>query len=242
MSYNQTGKLMGSIFSRLCIAAALTMLSPASFAQFTVPVGATTDVPIGGSMDLGCTSLNVQGTFNVNSGEVSDIGGVSIAPSGTVNGGQGTLNVSGDWANLGSFVPGTGTVIFADGCAGGPIELSGATVFNNLTLTSTVGRTFVIPAGANIIVNGILTLLGAPGLPIQLVSSAIQTAVIGLGPSALVVQNFANVAGNVQLGATSAVQAIPTMSQYGLLVLSLLIAGTALWGGRIGAFNALRKN
>ena len=234
---------MGLVFGRFCISVLLAMtVGSVAFAQVNVPGGGGSMGVAGGSMGLGCTALNVQGTFNVNSGQVSGTGDVNIASTGTVNGDQGTLSVSGNWSNSGAFVPGTGTVIFTDGCAVGPLQISGTTVFNNLTLTSTNGQTFVIPAGANITVNGTLTLLGASGSPIQLVSSSGQTAVINLGPSAQVIRNFVNVSGNVQIGALSSAQSIPTLSEYGLIILSLLMAGTVLWRGRVSTLIATRKN
>ena len=227
---------------RCClIVLALTLGSPA-FAQVSVPLGGSINVPAGGSMNLGCTALNVQGAFNVNSGQVSNTGNVSIGVGGNLNGGQGTLSVSGNWNNSGTFVAGTGSVIFTDGCAVGPLQITGTTVFNNLTLASTNGRTFVIPAGANITVNGTLTLQGTSGQPIALVSSSGQLAVINLGPSAQVNQNFVNVNGTVQIGAVPSVQGIPTLSEFGLIILSLLMAGSALWQGRRGTFNPTRKN
>src|SRR5659263_311215 len=103
------------------LALALTLGSSA-FAQVSVPVGGTINIPAGGSMNLGCTALNVQGAFNVNSGQVSNTGNVSIGNTGNLNGGQGILSVSGNWSNSGTFVPGTGTVIFTDGCAVGPLQ------------------------------------------------------------------------------------------------------------------------
>lgn len=234
---------MGFVFGRFCISVFLAMtVGSVAFAQvINVPVGGSMDVPAGGTMNLGCSTLNVQGTFNVNSGQLSGAGGVTIAATGTVNG-QGTMSVSGNWSNSGAFAPGTGTVVFTDGCAVGPIQITGTTVFNNLTLTSSNGRTFVIPAGANVTVNGTLTLLGASGQPISLVSSAGQTAVINLGPSAHVVQNFVNVGGNVQIGALSSPQSIPTLNEYGLIILSLLLAGATFWRGRVTPFVAARKN
>ena len=228
---------------RLCLAALLCVsLNSGAFAQVIVPTGGTINVPAGGSMNLGCTALNVLGTFNLNSGQVSNTGDVTIAATGTLNGGQGTLSVSGNWSNSGTFIPGTGTVIFTDGCFLGPLQITGTTVFNNLTLTSGNGRTFVIPAGANITVNGTLTLQGTSGQPISLVSSSGQLAIINLGPSAQVIRNFANVSGNVQIGAAPSVQGIPTLSDFGLILLALLMAGTTLWRGGIGIFNAKRKN
>ncbi len=236
---------MGSPFGRLFIAAALLMpLSSAALAQLIVPLDSSYDVA-DGSMSLGCTALEIAGTLDMGSGTLSDVSAVNIAATGTINGDQGTLSVSGDWNNLGTFNAGTGTVVFTDGCAIGPIEITGTTVFHDLTLTSTEGRTFILPAGENITVNGVLTLQGADGQPIELVSSTGETAVIDLGPSAEVVQNFASVNSNVQIGALAigdTTLAIPTMSDYALVILSLLIAGVALRGGRFGGFNKLRKN
>lgn len=228
---------------RFCCSVILTMtLISSALAQVNVPVGATISVPAGGSMNLGCVALNLLGTFNLNSGQVSNTGNVSVVAGGTLDGGQGTLRVSGNWSNSGTFIAGTGSIIFTDGCAAGPQQITGSSVFNNLTLGSGNGRTFVIPAGANITVNGVLTLQGTSGQPITLVSSSGQLAIINFGPSAQVTSNFANVSSNVQIGAAASVQGIPTLSESGLIILALLMAGTALWRGRIGSLNAKRKN
>lgn len=207
------------------------ILSSAVLAQMVVPSGGTVDIPPGGAFDLGCSALDVQGVFNVNAGQVNDAGGVSIGAAGAVNGGSGTISLSGNWSNGGSFQAGSGSVVFTDGCATGPLQITGATVFNNLTLTSTNGRTFVLPAGSNVTVNGTLVLQGAAGQPIQLVSSSGQTAVINLGPQAQVVRNFATVAGTVQIGMQAVAHSIPTMNVYSLLVLALLLAAAAYWRG-----------
>lgn len=223
---------MAFTFGKFGAALALfALLSGTAFAQQVVPPGATFDVPPGGTWSLGCGALDVQGLFNVNSGQVSNAGSINIGGTGTVNGGSGTISLSDNWSNSGSFVPGTGSVVFTDGCAAGQIQITGTTVFNNLTLSSTTGRTFVLPAGGNITVNGILTLQGAAGQPIQLVSAPGQTAVINLGPQAQVVRNFATVAPAVQIGAALTAQAIPTLSEYGMLILSLLLAATVFWRG-----------
>ena len=231
---------LGKFGAALALAASLNGIA---FAQLVVPTGATINVPPGGTLSLGCGALNVQGAFNVSSGQVSNAGSVSIGGTGTVNGGSGTINLSGNWSNSGSFVPGTGSVVITDGCAAGQIEITGTTVFNNLTLTSTNGRTFVLPPGANITVNGTLTLQGTAGQPIQLISASGQTAVVNLGPQAQVVRNFATVPGTVQIGAAVAAspQAIPTLSEYGMMILSLLLAATALGRGRLGLAGIKRK-
>lgn len=210
--------------SKACSVLALITLSLSSWAQVSVPPGGQLVVPSGGGLNLACTSLNVSGVFELNSGQVSSAGGVSIGTGGNMNGGAGTVNVSGSWSNSGTFVPGTGSVVFNDDCASGPISISGISTFNNLTLSSNNGRTFVVPEGSNITVNGRLTLQGLPGQPITLVSSGGGTAVIKLGPGAQVVRNNANVNGNVLIGAVATgATSIPTLSEWALAALAMIL-------------------
>jgi len=130
-------------------------------------------------------------------------------------------------------VDGVRTVVLRDGCdPGNSTQISGNFVFQNLTLTSTTGRTFVIPAGVNITVLGTLTLQGAPGQNIQLVSSGGGTAVINLGPGATVNRDNATVNGGVQIGAAPSATNIPTMSEYGLMLMAMLMGLAALWHHR----------
>jgi hypothetical protein len=206
-------------------------------AQVTTPSGGTVSVPTSGTLSLGCNALVVQGGFDVGPGQVNNTGNVNINTGGVLNGSSGTLSVSGNWSNSGTFNAGTGSVVFTDGCAAGARTFTGNTVFNNLTLTSTTGRNFVIPSGTNITVNGTLTLQGTPGQPISLTSSAGQLAVINLGPSAQVIRNDVAL-GNVQIGA---VTGVPTLSEYGLMLLAMLMAGSALWQQRQGTRRAARS-
>lgn len=207
---------------------AAACLLGSAHAQVTVPLGGNISVPPGGNMNIGCNGLIVQGTFNVGSGMAENTGNISINPAGTLNGGAGTLSVNGNWTNAGTFNAGTGTVVFTDGCAAGPRVLTGTTVFNNLSFISTSGRNFVVPAGANITVNGTLTLQGTPSQPINLTSSSGQTAVITLGASARVVRDNATSL-NVEF---VRIPGIPTLSQYGLMLLALLMAAGAVWHQR----------
>jgi hypothetical protein len=197
-------------------------------AALTIPPGGS--LSIAGTLNLGCTDLIDQGTVSVGTGQIVQAANIDTAASGVLDGGSGTISLGGTWSNAGTFVPGSSTVIFADACSTGPAQLIGNTVFNNLTLTSTSGRTFVIPAGQLITVNGTLTLQGLPGLPIQLVSSSgqPQSAFITLGPGAQFVSSNATVTPGVVIGAASiGAQVIPTLGEYGLFILSLLIAAIA---------------
>jgi hypothetical protein len=71
----------------------------------------------------------------------------------TVSGNR-TIDVKGNWNNLGSFVPGTGTVSLTGLLAQ---TVTGNNTFNNLTVNNTAG----VIAGSNFTVNGILNLASA---------------------------------------------------------------------------------
>jgi hypothetical protein len=205
--------------------AATTLLLLMPFAQaFTIGAGSSFSVPPGGELDIGCTALRVEGEMSVGGGDVL-AGAVTIDADGVLNGDDGILLFSGDWTNNGNFSHGTSTVVITDDCAAGPVHLSGNTTFHNLTLASTGGGTFVIPAGASITVTGTLTIEGQPGQPINLVSSSPGTAAIKLGPGAHTVVSNANIPANVLLGLRPA--PIPTLGHHGLILLTLLLAAGA---------------
>lgn len=195
-----------------------------SWAQISVPAGASIDVPAGATLDASCGGVDIQGQLNVTSGQLRTGGDLVIGPSGTVNGNDGVVKVGGSLSSTGAFNAGNSTVELTDGCLGNTTQISGNLVFQNLVLSSGSGRTFVIQAGSQITVLGTLTLEGASGKNLQL-ASASGGAVINLGPSANVVSNFASVASNVQVGMTSAkAQGIPSLSEWGVLILSALLA------------------
>lgn len=226
---------------RKCLNYALTgalffLLGPMPvFAQTAIPPNAAMALPAG-VLNLACTNLDLQGSVVLGTSQIDQSGTVTIAASGVLDGGQGTIVVGGDWINSGSFIPGTGTVVFSDVCGSGGGQLSGDTTFNNLTFTSTTGKPFVIPAGSHITVTGTLLLQGTAGDPLQLNSSSGQTAYIALGPNAQVTYDNAQVAPNVQIGAL-APTAIPALDGHALLLLSFLLAATVMVKG----FPRLRK-
>lgn len=198
-------------------------------AQLFIPAGGTVTFPTTGQLSLACTELAIQGSLSLSAGAMSDTAGLTIGPTGSFNAGTGTINVSGNWVNLGSFSANDSTVVFNDGCTQGPIAISGTTVFNNLTLSSSSGSTFTLASGSNITVNGTLTLQGTQSNPIRLLSSAPGITVINLGPSARVVQSNAIISPTVQIGTGNKYASIPTLSDLTLGLLTILLAfGAAL--------------
>lgn len=206
-------------------AALLVSLCAPVAAQVVVPPGSSLDVG-GGSMDISCTSLDLQGTLNLGGGTFSSDSNAVFASGSDITGTGGTISLGGNLSANGTNT-GDNTLVLRDGCnAGNTSQLSGTITVQNLVLQSTTGRTFVLPQGANITVLGALTLQGTAAQPVQLTSSG-GTAVINLGPNATVTRNFANVPANVQIGAVTSPAAIPTLSEYGLVLLSLLLAAFA---------------
>lgn len=210
----------------LCCAVALAAASAS--AQWLVPAGASLDVPAGSTVDFACTSLDMQGTLNLDGGTLTTDSSVSFAATSSLIGAGGTISVGGDVISASPINAPSSTLILRDGCnAGNTTQLSGNIIVQNLVLQSTTGRLFTLPAGANITVLGTLTIQGTPGQPVQLASAG-GASVINLGPAATVVQNFAAIPPNVQIGLVAVAAApIPTLSTYALMLLSLIVAGFA---------------
>lgn len=197
-------------------------------AELRVPIGATLQIPGNAVLQLGCADLSTAGSALVNSGLIHQAGDVNIAATGALHGGSGTIQVGGNWNNSGTFIAGSGTVMFVDDCTSTSASLVGDTQFNNLILTSQIGRTFVIEAGRNIGVSGLLTIQGTPGSPVSLVSSSQtgQVAYITLSPGASSTVSDARIPPNVRIVDSSPPpNPIPTLgvgSRYLMIFLLLL--------------------
>lgn len=214
-------------FKNLVIGLALAIASGTSFAQLVVPAGGSFDAGTFGGLDLACTGMLVQGSVTVGSSTISRATDV-VVDGGNLAGDSGTISLSGTFNNTGAFNAGTGTVAFTDDCVG-PAKIVGTSTFTNLSFVSTTGRTLVIPDGTSITVTGTLTLQGTPGAPISIVTASGAPAVINLAPGATVVRSNVILAPGVGIGAplASNVASIPTLSEYGLMLLSLLLGALA---------------
>lgn len=226
-------RLGTAAFSRCIVGWLMVLCVGTTYAQLVVPAGGSFSVPAAGFLNLACTALDVQGTLTLGNGQIAQANNVTIGTAGSFDAGSGTLTTGGNWANNGTFLPGTSTVSFVDGCGSASAQISGNTTFNNLTLISSTGRSFVFPAGSSITVNGTLTIQGTPGNPVQIIAPGGQagTSVIRLGPNAQVVQSNATIAPNVQIGnalpAAANTQSVPTLSEWGIALLALLLVGIA---------------
>jgi len=172
------------------------------------------------TIELNCNYLNVRGELNVVNGQIKSANDITIS-GGQINGGSGTINAGANWFNNGKYVAGTGTVVFTGQCATAPIQVTGSNQFCNLTLGS--GQNLVFPPGQSTTVNCNLDL----GNGNTLTSGGKPTAIITLGPGATVTGGAT--LDNVIIGPpfpTSATP-VPTLSEYALMLLSMLLAATA---------------
>lgn len=217
--------LKTSSSKRFVIALIASFFVPTAFANFSVPPGFSLSFPDGSSLDVACGLLDVQGELLlVDSAGVTAANVIDIGSAGVLSAGSGTLYAGEGWNNDGSFVPGNSTLIIDDSCGeSAPFVFTGNTVFNNLTIISTSGRTVEIPAGGALQVNGILTLQGNGPQPLRLVSPGPGLASIRLGPNAQVFTDNVSLAADVSIG-ERVIEAIPSLGVVGLSLLVFLLA------------------
>lgn len=219
---NQTSQpaLPMSLLRSTALGLILAVCVNSSFAQLSVPNGARITLPAGSHTDQTCTSLNVDGTLSLAAATVEHIGGLRIGSTGRLHVGAGTLEVSGDWNNIGTFIPGTGSVVLNDDCIAGPIRILGKTTFNNLTLTGD-NTEYLIGEGAEITIQGTLRLQGASGKPVQLASENGKETFIRLGPTARFEQIEGDVADSIQFDRLTPqnISPIPTLTGWPMAAL-----------------------
>ena len=95
--------------------AVVLMAATQAHAQWVIPEGFDWDM-VGGSNDLACTDLIVEGVLTVGAGgAVTGARNVVITATGSVNLAGGTLNLAQQWTNQGVFTAGGGQVVRVDG-------------------------------------------------------------------------------------------------------------------------------
>lgn len=217
--------------------AALVAANPAVAAEFVVGVGAIFDVG-SGALDLGCADLGVNGSYLAGTGTTSGVRDVSIAPTGALEGEAGALELAGGWDNTGSFVAGSSSVSFVDGCGLSSASVFGDTSFATLAIVTAAGKTLAFAGGSTQTIANSLTLDGGPGAPLvlrstdpgmqaffdllgmQVIDGVDVEDVHGAGLALLV--DPASVLGNNTLG-WAFVGAVPSLGVFGLLATAVLL-------------------
>ncbi len=173
--------LVGSLFA---------VFGATAHAAWQIPAGADVQLS-GGHVGLGGTDLLVSGSLALGAGSIDMARAVTINPGGVIDAGGGSIELSGTWSNLGSFLAGTGLVRFIDG-ATTQSGVNGNTGFHDLSFVSSIGKTYVLAVGSTQSIDGLLTILGLAGQAIQMASAtAGQVAYIDLLPGGT--QNISNV-------------------------------------------------
>ncbi len=114
-------------------------------------------------------NLSVEsGILNLNNKNLNVDGYILIATSGTLNATSSTITVKSDWTNWGGFNYGTSTVVLS----GANQTVSGNATFYNLTKTVTSADTLYFQAGSTQTVINNLTLTGASGGLLSLMSTS----------------------------------------------------------------------
>ena len=223
-------------------AAGLGLSMSAGAAQLTIGSGASLNLGTG-SLDLGCADLVVAGTLSAGTTGFDAARDVVIDPGGVLNANSAVLEVTGDWDNAGSFNAGTSTVRLTDGCSVLSAIVSGDTPFANLAMTTTSAKLWSFVAGTRQTIASSLTLLGAAGNLLRIRSTSAGSAAffnlqgshsadfvdvddidatagmpITLGPNSITGSNTPG---------WSFASAVPLFSLLGLLLLCLLLVGSA---------------
>ena len=223
-------------------ALSLLLAAPGATAELAVGAGATFDLG-SGVLDLGCGDLDVSGIFAAGTGSASGVRDLAIAPGGTLQGERGSIELAGSWDNSGSFVGGTASVAFVDGCGTSSASVFGDTTFGMVSFVTSAGKTVFFEAGSTQTVTGALTLDGDPGARLVIRSTqAGSEAFLDVSGSQTV--SAVDVQDNHAVGSLLFVDPasvlgtntvgwafpglVPSLSAGGTLLLALLLLGSGL--------------
>ena len=154
-----------------------------------------------GSITLNCTELNIAASGQVSLDQGALNNATNIINNGQLNGGQGNIDLTGNWAQSGTFTANTSTVNIIDGCNTTTTVISGSSNFSSLSATTAGARSLNFEAGTTQQVSTALTLTGTTGnLLIIRSTAASQLAALNLAPGASQTINFIDVADNQASG------------------------------------------
>ena len=120
---------------------------------------------------MGCGDLDVLGSASLSDGAIRAGRHVTLN-GGNFALGSGTITLSGDWINAGSFIPGTGTVNIVDGCGVSESLMAGDSGFYRFSATTGSGKLLSIAAASTQTFSRYLELRGTEPNRLTIRSSA----------------------------------------------------------------------
>lgn len=144
----------------LCVALLAAGATAHAQSSFDVPAGASQTLA-GGSMDMACGDVTVEGTLDLGGGSLTGVRHLSVAAGGQVILGTGSITLAGNWANAGTLAADTGSVNFVDNasCAT-QSTISGNSTFYTLNIASSTNKVTQFTSGSTQTVQHALTLTG----------------------------------------------------------------------------------
>jgi hypothetical protein len=172
-----------STFLSIAILLAILIAPALSYAAgVTVQPGAKISLG-GGSGNLGCNDLIIQGDLDLGNGSLI-LENVDIA-AGTLNADAGNILLAGDWSNGGQFMASTSQVDVIDGCGNSTATISGDNTFYGFSAGSSAGKKLQIEAASQQTFLGSLGLNGVNGMLLMIRSTSPGSqAFFNLVPSA----------------------------------------------------------
>ena len=120
----------------------LALAAESAVASVTIGSGSTVNFA-DGTFDFGCQDMAIAGQATGTAETLRSIVNLIISSGGGLAPGAGTIWLGGDFANAGTFVPGTSRVNVVDTCGSGISRVSGATNFYEFAVVSNSGKQLV---------------------------------------------------------------------------------------------------
>jgi hypothetical protein len=157
-------------FVSALVAVCAFTLSDAQAATVTVGGGSSVDFA-DARVDFGCGDLLVEGSAGGSSATLFSLANLSLSAGSVFDPNASSISLGGDFANAGSFKPGSSQLSLVDACGNGKSQITGSTSFYDLSVTSNTGKQLILPAGATQNVAHSLSLQGLAGNLLQVMSS-----------------------------------------------------------------------
>lgn len=188
----------------LWIVCGLLLLAEPVFALVTIGSGSAVDFG-DAIIDFGCQDLAVAGRASGTAETLRSIADLSIAGGGSLAPGAGDISLGGDFADAGSFMPGSSRVAIVDACGHGTSQVSGATNFHDFVVATSSAKQLVLPSGTTQSVTHALDLQGTAGNLLGIVSSAAGVhALLAVNAAALQTIDYVDARDNTASMATIA--------------------------------------